>query len=382
MKIILVVFVLIFVGVIGFNMIKGVMISRAIAGMPESSSPVTALEVQPREWTPVINTTGLVRPNQGAMLSTQNAGAVSQVLVQNGQNVKKGEVLVELDSSVERANLQAAQAQLSALRQTYQRYVGLLNSNAVSRQEMDNAKAAYDAQVASIESLKAAIERRKIVAPFDGKAGIVKINVGQYVNVGTEIVRVEDTSSMKVDFALSQNDLDKLHIGQRVTATTDARLGETFSARITAIEPAINSSTGLVDVQATFDPEDGHKLLSGMFSRLRIALPTETNQVVVPQVAISYNMYGEIAYLLEPLSEEEKGKMSGNEKLDRLYRAKQITVFTKDRQGVYAQLQGNEVKVGDKIITGGQQGIGNGSLVEWIKKDIVGAIEPAHKTPL
>ncbi|AYO34024.1 efflux RND transporter periplasmic adaptor subunit [Haemophilus influenzae] len=382
MKIILVVFVLIFASVIGFNMIKGIMISRAIAEMPEPSSPVTALEVQPREWTPVINTTGLVRPNQGAMLSTQNAGAVSQVLVQNGQNVKKGEVLVELDSSVERANLQAAQAQLSALRQTYQRYVGLLNSNAVSRQEMDNAKAAYDAQVASIESLKAAIERRKIVAPFDGKAGIVKINVGQYVNVGTEIVRVEDTSSMKVDFALSQNDLDKLHIGQRVTATTDARLGETFSARITAIEPAINSSTGLVDVQATFDPEDGHKLLSGMFSRLRIALPTETNQVVVPQVAISYNMYGEIAYLLEPLSEEEKGKMSGNEKLDRLYRAKQITVFTKDRQGVYAQLQGNEVKAGDKIITGGQQGIGNGSLVEWIKKDIVGAVEPAHKTPL
>lgn len=79
----------------------------------------------------------------------------------------------------------------------------------------------------------------------------MKVNVGQYVNVGTEIVRVEDTSSMKVDFALSQNDLDKLHIGQRVTATTDARLGKTFSARITAIEPAINSSTGLVDVQAT-----------------------------------------------------------------------------------------------------------------------------------
>ena len=187
---------------------------------------------------------------------------------------------------------------------------------------------------------------------------------------------------MKVDFALSQNDLDKLYIGQRVTATTDARLGETFSARITAIEPAINSSTGLVDVQATFDPEDGRKLLSGMFSRLRIALPTETNQVVVPQVAISYNMYGEIAYLLTPLSDEDKEKMAENKKLDRLYRAKQITVFTKDRQGIYSQLQGNEVKPGDKIITGGQQGIGNGSLVEWIEKDIVGATEPVNKTNL
>ena len=82
-----------------------------------------------------------------------------------------------------------------------------------------------------------------------------------------------------------------------------------FSAHITAIEPAINSSTGLVDVQATFEPEDGRQLLSGMFSRLRIALPTEKNQVVVPQVAISYNMYGEIAYLLVPLSDKDKEKL-------------------------------------------------------------------------
>ncbi|BFU60969.1 MULTISPECIES: multidrug efflux RND transporter periplasmic adaptor subunit AcrA [Rodentibacter] len=382
MKIILVVFVLIFAGVIGFNVLRSIMIGEALANMPEASSPVTALEVKASEWTPVINTTGLVRPNQGAMLSAQSVGTVSNVLVNNGQRVKKGDLLVELDSSVERASLQAAQAQLPALRQTYQRYVSLIKSNAVSRQELENAKSAYDAQVANIESLKATIERRQIVAPFDGQTGIVKVNVGQYVNVGTEIVRVEDTSSMKIDFSISQNELDKLTLGQRVTATTDARQGETFSARITAIEPAINSSTGLVDVQATFDQEDSRKLLSGMFSRLRVALPTETNQIVVPQVAISYNMYGEIAYLLEPLSEEDKAKFADNPKLDSLYRAKQITVFTKDRQGIYSQLQGDEVKVGDKIITGGQQGIGNGSLVELIKKDIVGGTEPAQKTNL
>lgn len=382
MKIILAVFVLIFAGVIGFNVIRGIMIGKAMANMPEQSSPVTAIEVVATEWTPVIHTTGLVRPNQGAMLSAQNAGTVSKVLVQNGQSVKQGELLVELDSSVERASLTAAQAQLPALRQTYQRYANLLKTNAVSRQDVDNAKAAYDAQVANIESLKATIERRQIVAPFDGKAGIVRVNVGQYVNVGSEIVRVEDTSSMKVDFAIAQNDLDKLHIGQRVTATADARQGETFAARITAIEPAISSSTGLVDVQATFEPEDGKKLLSGMFTRLNVALPVETDQVVVPQVAVSYNMYGEISYLLEPLSEEDKAKLAGNPKLDNLYRAKQITVFTKDRQGIYSQLQGNEVKPGDKIITGGQQGIGNGSLVEWIHKDIVGGAEPVKKTNL
>lgn len=128
-------------------------------------------------------------------------------------------MLVELDSSVERASLQAAQAQVVSLRQTYQRYANLAGSGAVSRQELDNAKAAYEAQAANIESLKAAIERRQIVAPFDGKAGIVKVNVGQYVSNGTEIVRVEDRSSMKVDFAIAQNQLDKLHIGQKVTLT-------------------------------------------------------------------------------------------------------------------------------------------------------------------
>ena len=105
-------------------------------------------------------------------------------------------------------------------------------SGAVSRQELDNAKSAYEAQAANIESLKATIERRQIVAPFDGKAGIVKVNVGQYVSNGTEIVRVEDRSSMKVDFAIAQNLLDKLHIGQKVTATADARKGETLPRRL------------------------------------------------------------------------------------------------------------------------------------------------------
>ena len=252
------------------NQMKAKGIADFLANQPETAAPVTAMTVKASEWTPIIETTGLVRPNQGAMLSAQSAGTVSKVLVQNGQSVKKGDLLVELDSSVERASLQAAQAQVVSLRQTYQTLCKPCGQRGLfSRQELDNAKAAYEAQAANIESLKAAIERRQIVAPFDGKAGIVKVNVGQYVSNGTEIVRVEDRSSMKVDFAIAQNLLDKLHIGQKVTATADARKGETFAAKVTAIEPAINSSTGLVDVQATFEPEDGAKLLSGMFTRLK-----------------------------------------------------------------------------------------------------------------
>ena len=382
LKLALGVFVLIFAAMIFMNQMKAKGIAEFLANKPETASPVTAMTVAASEWTPVIETTGLVRPNQGAMLSSQNAGTVARVLVSNGQQVKKGDLLVELDSSVERASLAAAEAQLPSLRATYQRYASLIASGSVSRQELDSAKAAYDAQAANINSLKATIERRQIVAPFDGKAGIVKVNVGQYVNVGTEIVRVEDRSSMKVDFAIAQNLLDRLHVGQKVTATADARKGETFAAKITAIEPAINTSTGLIDVQATFEPEGGAKLLSGMFTRLNVALPTEHSQIVVPQVAVSYNMYGESLYVLTALSDEDIEKLGGAEKAANMYRAKSITVFTKDRQGIYAQLKGDEVKVGDKIVTGGQQNLSNGALVSVADKEGVGTQQPAKKTNL
>ena len=210
LKLTLGIFVLIFIAMIVMNYMKSKGIAEYLANQGEKAVPVTAMTITTQQWTPVIETTGLVRPNQGAMLSAQSAGTISKVLVTNGQNVKKGDLLVELDSSVERAGLQAAEAQVISLRQTYQRYANLAKSGGVSRQELDNAKAAYDAQVANVESLKATIERRQIVAPFDGKAGIVKVNVGQYVSNGTEIVRVEDRSSMKVDFSIAQNLLDEL----------------------------------------------------------------------------------------------------------------------------------------------------------------------------
>lgn len=388
LRLVLLLVVCAFIGAIGFKIFSGMKMGEYMAGMGENASPVTAVTVAPRQWTPVIETTGLVRPNQGAMLRTQVPGTVKQILVSSGQQVKKGDVLIELDSSVELATLKATESQLPSVRAVYQRYANLIKTQSVSQTELDKAKAAYDQLVANIQSLKASIERRQVVAPFDGVAGIVKVNAGEYVNAGTEIVRVEDLSQMKIDFSISQNQVENLHIGQKVTATADARLGETFGAKITAIEPAINAATGLIEVQATFNEEFGNKLLSGMFARLRIALPTENDQIVVPQIGVSYNMYGETAYILTALSDEERKKIEEypnfphKDKMDKLYRAKQISVFTKDRQGIYAQLKGDDIKAGDKIITGGMQSIGNGSLVILTEKDGVGTTAPASKTNL
>ncbi|PJG85275.1 efflux RND transporter periplasmic adaptor subunit [Conservatibacter flavescens] len=367
----------VFVAMIVMNMIKSKAIANHIANMGETPAVVTAMTVKAAEWTPVIETTGIVRPNQGAMLSSQMGGVVKNILIKDGQSVKKGDILVELDSAVEQATLKAAEAQLPALRATYQRYSNLIKSNSVSRAELDSAKAAYDQAVAQIASLKATIERMQIIAPFDGITGIIQVNTGQFISAGTQIVRVEDRSQMKIDFAISQNELENLHIGQKVTATADARLGETFSAKITAIEPAINASSGLIDVQATFDGSNAQNLMSGMFTRLRVALTTKQNQIVVPQVAVSYNMYGESVYLLSPLSDEDRETFKDNEDIDNLYRANQITVFTEDRQGIYAQLKAGDIKVGDKIVTSGQQSLNNGRLVKIVDKQAVGTVAPA-----
>ncbi|MDA3978186.1 efflux RND transporter periplasmic adaptor subunit [Gallibacterium sp. AGMB14963] len=379
-KVVLLIVILIFAVVIGLNILKKVKTNEFLANMPPNITPVTAVKIEPQDWIPVLNSTALIRPNQGAMLSAQSTGTIQSVNIQSGQKVKKGQVLVELDNSVEKANLVASEAKLPAAKLTYQRYLSLAKTNSVSKTELDNAKAEYENLVATINALKATIARRQIIAPFDGEAGIVKVNVGEYVTAGTEIVRVEDRSKMKVNFGISQDQLSQLHLQQQVKATTDVYPDETFNAEVTAIEPAINKSTGLVEVEATF--EGNSKLLSGMFVHIRVERKTESNQIVVPQVAISYNMYGETAYILVPLTDEDKAKL-GDQPLDNVYKAQQITVQTKDRRSVYAQLAQNEaLKAGTFIITGGLQNVSGGSYVKVVDKPIIGATEPENKSNL
>lgn len=354
--------------------------------MPESVSQVTAMKVQPQEWTPMLSAVGSIRPNQGAMLSSQIGGTVSRVLVKSGERVEKGQLLVELDSSVERASLRATEAQLPSVRATLQRYRNLIASKSASQMELDNAQAAYDQLVANIESLKESIKRRQIYAPFSGVAGIVNVNVGQYINVGTDIVRVEDQSVMKIRFTLPQTDLEHIFVGQKVTAQVDALAGQTFPAKISAIEPAVDRATGLINLEATVE-EGQQKLLSGMFARLNVALTTEKNQIIVPQIAVTYTMYGETVYVLQPLSDEDKAMVTKMAEQDpsldvnKMFRAKQVEVKTLDRSGIYAQL-GKGVKVGDLIVTGGLQRLTNNALVSLSDQEAVGVTAPANVNKL
>ncbi|AHG86422.1 membrane protein [Bibersteinia trehalosi Y31] len=382
----LIVVLLAFAGVVGMQQFIAGKKAEAAANMPETVSEVTVMQVESREWTPMIGATGSIRPNQGAMLSAQAAGTVTRVAVSSGDRVRKGQLLVEIDSSAERASLKASEAQLPNALANYNRYKNLVASNSASRMEFDNAKATYEALVANIEALKEQIVRRQIYAPFDGMAGIVNVNVGQFVTAGTEIVRVEDQSSMKIRFTLPQTDLERIEIGQKVTATIDALPGQTFPARISAMDPAVDRTTGLINLEAVVT-EGQNKLLSGMFARLNIAMPTQYNQVVVPQIAVAYTMYGESVYVLQDLSDEDKSLVSKmaeqnpSLQVDKIYRVKQAEVKTLERRGIYSQLA-KGVNVGDVIVTGGMQRISNGSLVMVSEREAVGVTAPAQNNKL
>ena len=375
-----------FAGVAGMQRFIAGKKAEVAANMPETVSEITAMQVQPREWTPYLSAVGYVRPNQGAMLSSESSGTVKSVNVKSGQRVNKGDLLVEFDDAVEVATLKASQAQLPNAKLTLDRYRNLVASNSASKAELDSAQATYNQLIANIESLKASIARRKIYAPFSGFAGIVNVNVGQYITAGTEIVRVEDQSSMKVRFTLPQTDVEHIFVGQKVTAEVDALVGQTFPAEIVAIDPAVDRNTGLINVEAVI-AEGGNKLLSGMFVRLNVALPTEKAQIVVPQIAVTYTMYGETVYVLEQLSDEDKALVSKmaeqNPKLDanKMYRAKQVEVRTKDRNGIYAQLA-KGVKAGDIIVTGGFQRLNNHSLIIVSDQEAVGVTVPAKSSKL
>lgn len=375
-----------FAGVAGMQKFIAGKKAEAAANMPESVSEITAMQVNAQEWTPYLSAVGYVRPNQGAMLSAESSGTVTRVNVTSGQQVRKGDLLVEFDDAVEVATLKASQAQLPNAKITLDRYRNLVASNSASKAELDSAQATYNQLVANIESLKASIARRKIYAPFNGVAGIVNVNVGQYITTGTEIVRVEDQSQMKVRFTLPQTDVESLFVGQKVTAEVDALPGQTFPAQIIAIDPAVDRNTGLINLEAVVT-EGANKLLSGMFVRLNVALPTEKGQIVVPQIAVTYTMYGETVYVLEQLSDEDKALVSQmaeqNPKLDvnKTYRAKQVEVRTKDRNGIYAQLE-KGVKAGDLIVTGGFQRLSNHALVTVSDQEAVGVTQPAKNTKL
>ena len=228
---------------------------------------------------------GSLRSRQGVMLRPEVSGRIARLGFADGQRIKRGQLLVQLDDTLQRAQLQQAQAQASIARTNLQRNRELLAQNFVSASAVDQSAASLEVAEAQVALAQAQLERMRIVAPFDGVAGIAVVNLGDYVKDGADLVNLEDASSMSVDFRLPERYLARLKPGQPVEVQVDALPGRNFSGRIDAVDSQLDANGRSLLVRARLPNPQG-ELKAGMFARSRTVFAVREQAVVVPEEAL------------------------------------------------------------------------------------------------
>jgi membrane fusion protein (multidrug efflux system) len=298
----------------------------------------------------------------GANLSPQVAGTVSALHFNSGADVKKGDLLLELQSADDVAKLEALKATATLAKITYDRDRTLAKTTAVSQQQVDTDEANLKNALALVDQQQATVDYKFIKAPFAGRLGLRQVDLGQYLAAGTTIVTLQQLDPIYVDFYLPQQSLAQIKVGQSVTAKVDTFPGKTFDGSILAINATVDPATRNIQVRATI-PNKNDLLLPGMFATVDIAVAAPQHYVTLPQTAISYNSYGNIVYLID-----DKGKdANGKEQLV----ARQTFVTTGATRGdQVAVLKG--VKDGDTVVVSGQMKLHNGTPV-----NINNTVQPA-----
>lgn len=359
---------LIFGSVIGFNLFKNHMMAKYFANMPIPTFPVAVQTVTTRDWTPTIEAIGFIEPNQGLDISNEVAGKVARIAFESGQMVRKDDPLLSLNAAVEEANLKASEGRMPATRANLDRMRSLYGKGTVSKGNLDSAEADYLALAGQIESLQATINRMNIRAPFAGQVGIRNVFLGQYLTAGTNVVRLEDTSVMKIRFTIPQTDLAKVKVGQQLHIYVDAYPNKPFTGAIAAIEPAVNAQSGVVQVQATVPNSDG-MLRSGMFARVQVQLPVLKSQMAIPQTAINFTLYGQTVYVVEP-GKDEQGQPLKNDKGEPIQVARQVVVEVGERKEDQAHITGG-LQPCQEVVVSGQVRLSNGSHVTLVQDPLL-----------
>ncbi|WP_436785450.1 efflux RND transporter periplasmic adaptor subunit [Stutzerimonas frequens] len=323
---------------------------------PKPAINVEAEVARRMDWQSRLPAIGTLKASQRIDLSVEIAGTISDVQFQSGEKVSKGQAIVLLDSEVEQASLASAEADLNLSRLEFQRARSLLDRQAISRSEYDRLNAQSQKAEASVAQLRASLAKKRVLAPFSGTIGIRQVDVGDYLAAGTPIATLQDLSTLYVDFFLAEQHVPLLKLGQRVQLQVAAYPGERFEGVISALNPKVETTTRNVQVRAELGNPDG-RLLPGMFADLQVLLPTETAQVVVPETAITYTLYGNSVLLVTEGTPPEG--VSSDEPY--LVVERRFVTTGERRDGLVVVLDGLEG--GEQVITAGQLKLDSGTHV-------------------
>lgn len=232
-----------------------------------------------------VNAVGTIRSNESVVIRPEVSGRIANLNFNDGQHVKKGQLLVAFDSSVNQAEVQQAKAELGIARANFARTVDLAKQKFISDRARDESQANVQVLEAKLALAQARLSKFEIRAPFSGIVGIRTVSVGDYVKDGADLVNLEDISSVKVDFRVPEKYADLVHKGQEMEVLVDALPSRPFRAKVDAVDPQVDSSGRSALLRGRVDSPDG-KLKPGMFARVRLILAERDNALVVPEEAI------------------------------------------------------------------------------------------------
>lgn len=352
--------------------IKVLLMLRMYHSMPKPA-PFTVSTATAREqpWQPSLDAVGTLRAANGADLAMEVAGLVTAVNLKSGQDVKQGQVLLQLLDGDDVAQLQQleAAAQLSQL--TFERARRQLAVQAISKADYDSAAADLKAKQAAVAQQKVVVAKKQLRAPFTGRAGIITISPGDYLSAGTTVVTLQQLDPLFVDFYVPQGELGRLQIGQPVHLALDAYPGQQFDGTLNAISPKVDASTRSVQAEARVSNQD-KRLLPGMFAKAEIDLGSPQRRLTLPQAAIVYNPYGDTVYVVQPA----KGRDGNGHPLPPTVQQTFVTVG--DTRGDQVTIL-KGIDAGTVVVTSGQLKLKNGAAIAIDNK--VQPADSAHPTP-
>ena len=270
----------------------------ALARMPPPPATVAAAEVQVESWQPFLQAVGSLVATQGILVTTEVAGKVSEIRFESGQQVEAGTLLLQLDDSIDRAELEGIVAERRLAELQFKRREELVEKKSISRSDYDEAQLRLENARAQLDTKQAQIAKKRITAPFSGLLGIRQVDLGEYLQPGAAIVPLQALDPLYVDYSLPERHLGLISVGQTVQIEVQAYAGETFTGRISALNPGIDPGTRSLRIRATLENPQS-RLRPGMFAEVRTLLPQRPAVLTLPQTAITYNPYGDSVFVIE-----------------------------------------------------------------------------------
>ncbi len=323
-------------------------INQTISQIKPPPPPVIAVaEVKQQSWSSSLSTIGNITAMAGVSVSNEVAGKITALHFESGQSVKAGQLLIDLDTATDEAELKGLQAEQQLAQIRYQRNAQMLDKHFVSRSDYDQSKATLEQTTAAVNAKQTLIAKKHIRAPFAGELAIRQVNLGQYLAPGSAIVDLQALTPIYVDFSIPERQLAQLSNGQKIQLTVQAFAEQLFAGEIIAISPEIDSNSRTLKVRALL-PNADKRLRPGMFAQVQIDSGSALSVLTIPDTAISYNPYGNSVFLLQ---HAEQGFTVQNRQIQ----------TGQTREGRVEILSG--LQAGDRVVSAGQLKLRNGMPV-------------------